>query len=188
MRNILRNTLIVTALLVAGNSSLIGYEVTSNVSSREFEAWKNMRSEENGCKAAFPRKPDHMQQDMKMRGSEEKLRYDVYVADHERKEVFMVLIAKYPGEVKKEDAKRNLEHFLNTLISQNAKNRLLFADLIEVDGNPAMDFFIRTDAVYFKGRAIQANNSLYLLAMECEIKNYQEHHFNYFIESFSLEK
>ena len=100
----------------------------------------------------------------------------------------MVLIAKYPGQVQKEDAKKNLEHFLNTLISQNPNNRLLFADLVEIDGNTAMDFFIRTDKVYFKGRAIQANNSLYLLAMECAIPNYQEHHFNYFIESFTLDK
>ena len=184
----MKKILAAAMLLTCNISYLVGYEISSNTPSDGFESWKNVYSEESNCSAAFPRKPDHMQQDMKMRGSEEKLRYDVYVADHERKEVFMVLIAKYPGEVRKEDAKKNLEHFLNTLISQNSKNRLLFADLIEVEGNPGMDFFIRTDKVYFKGRAIQANNSLYLLAMECEVKNYQEHHFNYFIQSFSLKK
>lgn len=168
--------------------TLTAYEMKANTGYHDFKNWKVVYSEEGSCKASFPRNPDHMQQDMKMRGTDGTLRYDVYVADHQKKEVFMVLIAKYPGEVRQEDAKKNLEHFLNTLISQNPNNRLLFADLIDVNGNTAMDFFIRTDKVYFKGRAIQANNSLYLLAMECAISNYQEHHFNYFIESFSLDK
>ncbi len=167
-------------------SGLIAYEVTQKTGMQEFSSWKEVYSESGGCKASFPGQPKHMQQDMQMKGSAEKLRYDVYVADHQKKEVFMVLIAKYPGEIKKEDAKQNLEHFLNTLVTQNPNNRLLFADIIEVEGNVAMDFFIRTESVYFKGRAIQANNSLYLLAMECPIVNYQEHHFTYFIESFSL--
>jgi hypothetical protein len=187
MRKISRSVLLTTFLfaLSAGNLCAEGVD---NEKTIEFKTWKQVHSEAGNCKATFPRNPDHMQQDMKMKGTDNKLRYHVYVADHQRKEVFMVLIAKYPGEIKNEDAKKNLEHFLNTLISQNANNRLLFADLILVDGNPAMDFFIRTDAVYFKGRAIQANNSLYLLAMECEINNYQEHHYNFFIESFSLDK
>ncbi|MCH9617192.1 MAG: hypothetical protein SP1CHLAM9_05000 [Chlamydiia bacterium] len=175
------------ALLVPGFNSITAYEVKKETV-REFSSWTEVQTEAGCCKASFPRKPDHIQQDMKMRGTEEKLRYDVYVADHQKKEVFMVLIAKYPGEVKREDGKQNLEHFLNTLVSQNANNKLLFADIVEVDGNIAMDFFIRTDSVYFKGRAIQANNSLYLLAMECPISCYQEHHFNYFIESFTLRK
>ena len=176
------------ALLLPGLNNINAYEVTKQTTVTEFSSWTEVYSEEGSCRASFPRKPDHMQQDMKMRGADGKLRYDVYVADHQKKEVFMVLIAKYPGEVRKEDGKQNLEHFLNTLISQNANNRLLFADIIEVDGNVAMDFFIRTDSVYFKGRAIQANNSLYLLAMECPISSYQEHHFTYFIESFSLQQ
>jgi hypothetical protein len=185
--NRIKNSVLLAVVFISSCTQVFAQKVGETSSRSDFQNWIEVHSPEGSCKAIFPRKPDHMQQDMKMRGTEEKLRYDVYVADHQRKEVFMVLIAKYPGEVKKEDAKHNLEHFLNTLISQNAKNRLLFADLIEVNGKPALDFFIKTDSVYFKGRAIQANNSLYLLAMECEIKNYQEHHFNYFIKSFSID-
>ncbi len=155
---------------------------------RTFENWKKVHSVEGKCSAAFPRTPEQLQQKMPMKGQDKELQYYVYVADHQRKEVFMVLIAQYPGEVSQENAVKNLEHFLNTLIAQNHKNRLMFADLVEVQGYPGMDFFIRTDMVYFKGRAIQANNSLYLLAMECEIPNYQEDHFNYFINSFELHK
>jgi hypothetical protein len=51
-----------------------------------------------------------------------------------------------------------------------------------------MDFFIQSDQIYFKGRAIQANNMLYLLAMECEVVNYSEDNCQHFIESFQFDK
>ena len=46
----------------------------------------------------------------------------------------------------------------------------------------------RAKGVYFKGRAIMAENHLYLLAMECDVSNYQEGNFNHFINSFELVK
>jgi hypothetical protein len=161
-------------------------EVKEEQTNGDFKNWKKVHSHEGKCSATFPKTPEQLQQKMAMKGEDKELQYYVYVADHNRKEVFMVLIAQYPGKVNQEDAVKNLEYFLNTLIAQNSKNRLLGADLIDVQGYPGMDFFIRTDQVYFKGRAIQANNSLYLLAMECEIPNYQEAHYNFFIESFEL--
>lgn len=168
--------------------SALFMSIQENKSTIDFSTWKRMHSVEGRCSASFPKMPEHIRQKMPMKEENKELQYYVYVADYQRKEVFMVLIAQYPGEVSDENAVQNLEHFLNTLLAQNHKNRLLFADLVKVQGYTGMDFFIKTDQVYFKGRAIQANNTLYLLAMECEIPNYQEEHYNYFIESFELHK
>lgn len=156
--------------------------------SAQFKDWKKTASKEGRCSASFPKAPEHIKQRIPSKGDEQELQYYVYVADYDRKAVFMLLIAEYPGIVTEENAVKNLEHFLNTLIAQNANNKLLFADLIKVDGYPGMDFFIQSDQIYFKGRAIQANNTLYLLAMECEVPNYSEEHCQYFIESFELEQ
>ena len=82
----------------------------------------------------------------------------------------------------------SLESFLNGLVTQHPDNTLIFADLTEVNGHKALDFFIESKGVYFKGRAIMAENNLYLLAMECEVTNYKEGNFNYFINSFELIK
>lgn len=157
-----------------------------NIAQTDFQSWKRVHSLEGKCSVSFPKTPEHIQQKMPMKGGDQELQYYVYVADYDKKEVFMILVAQYPGKVGEENAVKNLEHFLNSLILQNSKNRLVFADLIKVQGFPGMDFHIKTDQVYFKGRAVQANNSLYLLAMECEIPNYQDEHFKYFIDSFEL--
>jgi hypothetical protein len=154
----------------------------------QYKDWKKAISKEGKCSAVFPKSPEHIRQKIPMKGEEKELQYYVYVADFERKAVYMMLIAEYPGVVSDENAVKNLEHFLNTLIAQNASNKLLFADLIDVAGYPGMDFFIQSDQIYFKGRAIQANNTLYLLAMECEVINYSEENCQYFIDSFQLDK
>lgn len=149
------------------------------------ELWQTVEAEGGKCSLQFPKTPEHIKQKLNVKENEELL-YDVYVSDYERKEVFMVLIAQYPTMIPPEDATKNLEHFLNRLISQNQNNRLVFADLIKVQGFNGLEFFIRTNQVYFKGRVIQANNTLYLLAMECEAQNYHEDRFHYFMDSFRL--
>ncbi len=153
----------------------------------DVRGWTKIQSKEGNCQAHFPKEPEHLSQKMKMQHDNIELQYDVFVADHDRKAVFMMLVARYPSEVSEDNGKKNLEHFLNTILNQNPNNRLIFADLVTVqEKHQGLDFFIRTNRVYFKGRAVQANNCLYLLAMECEVNNYNEKHFNYFIEKFQI--
>lgn len=172
----------------AGLSDQFSFPLVKQDSVEQYKDWKKASSKEGKCSASFPKTPEHIKQRVPMNGQEKELQYHVYVADHERKAVFMLLIAEYPGEVSEEHAVKNLEHFLNTLIAQNANNKLLFADLVVVNGFSGMDFFIQSDQIYFKGRAIQANNMLYLLAMECEVVNYSEANCQHFIESFQFDK
>ena len=82
---IFKKVLYVTVLAWPLASSLSAYDIKGNSGYQDFQNWKVVYSQEGACKAAFPRNPDHMQQDMKMRGTEGKLRYDVYVADHQKK-------------------------------------------------------------------------------------------------------
>jgi hypothetical protein len=172
----------------AGLSDQFSFPLIKEDASEQYKEWKKATSKEGKCSASFPKTPEHIKQRVPMNGQDKELQYHVYVADHERKAVFMLLIAEYPGVVSEENAVKNLEHFLNTLIAQNANNKLLFADLVMVNGFSGMDFFIQSDQIYFKGRAIQANNMLYLLAMECEVINYSEDNCKHFIESFQFDK
>jgi hypothetical protein len=98
----------------------------------------------------------------------------------------MLLIAQYPEFVDQSLAQASLEGFLNGILANNPGNQLLFADMILVDGKPALDFFVRTGPVYFKGRAIMVKNQLYLMAMECEVQSYDEGGYNFFVESFKF--
>lgn len=154
----------------------------------EFSGWKLFHSVPGNCQVSFPKVPEHLHQTMALEENSPDLRYDVYVSAQEKDAIYMVLIAQYPSSINEDYATIGLNSFLNGILKQNPQNQLIFADLIDVQGFKGLDFFIRSQGVYFKGRAIMAKSNLYFLAMECEMNKYKEHHFDYFINSFEILK
>lgn len=150
--------------------------------------WKEFQATGGNCSMKFPCKPDHLSEKMRLPEEGFDLKYDAYVSSVDQKTVFLLLVAQYPDFVDESYARMSLEGFLNGILTHNPNNQLIFADLSLVGGHEALDFFIRTGGVYFKGRALMVKNSLYLMAMECEVQNYDETHFNTFIDSFQLAK
>lgn len=146
--------------------------------------WEEFHAVEGKCKMKFPVSPEHISE--KMNATEEgyDLKYDAYISQMGKHAVFMLLVAQYPDFVDESYAHMSLESFLNGILTNNPGNQLLFADLVLVDGHEALDFFIRTGSMYFKGRAMMIKNQLYLMAMECEVQHYDEGNYNLFVNSF----
>ncbi len=162
--------------------------VAPSVLDKAASNWQEFHSVVGKCKMHFPAYPEHVSEKLSMPGDEYELRYDAYISSMDQQAVFMLLIAQYPEFVDESYAQMSLEGFLNGVLSHNPSNQLIFADLVLVEGHSALDFFIRTGGVYFKGRALMVKNSLYLMAMECEVQTYDEGHYNHFIDSFHLAK
>lgn len=152
------------------------------------QSWSDFHSVVGRCSLKFPNDPEHISEKMAVPEEGYELKYDAYISAHEQKSVYMLLIAQYPQFVDQSLAQASLEGFLNGILSNNPGNQLLFADMLLVEGNPALDFFIRTGGVYFKGRAVMVHNHLYLMAMECAVQHYDEGQYNYFVQSFQLKK
>jgi len=148
--------------------------------------WKEFHSTPGNCSMMFPVEPEHISEKMAMPDEGFELKYDAYISAADQQTVFMLLIAQYPDFVDESYAQMSLEGFLNGILTHNPGNQLLFADLLLVDGHEALDFFIRTGNVYFKGRAVMVKNSMYLMAMECEIPKYDEVHYKHFVNSFKI--
>lgn len=148
--------------------------------------WQEVSHAPGKCSMKFPTAPEHVSEVVEMEGVDFNLQYDAFIASSDTKAIFMLLVAQYPDFVDEQFAHASLEAFLNGILTHNPNNQLLFADLVLVEGNEALDFFIRSGGVYFKGRALMIKNQLYLMAMECEVQNYDEGHYNTFVNSFLL--
>jgi hypothetical protein len=148
--------------------------------------WQEVKMGPGKCSMKFPNQPEHVSETMQMEGVEFSLQYDAFIASSDTKAIFMLLVAQYPDFVDEQFAHASLEAFLNGILTHNPNNQLLFADLVLVSGYEALDFFIRSGGVYFKGRALMVKNQLYLMAMECEVQHYDENHYNTFVNSFLL--
>jgi hypothetical protein len=184
-----------TLLLVSISAPAWGSEVVASKPSKAVgqapkvdSLWQEFHSVVGNCTMQFPKYPDHLSEKMRLPEEGFDLKYDAYISALDQKTVFLLLIAQYPDFVDESYARMSLEGFLNGILTHNPNNQLIFADLSLVGGHEALDFFIRTGGVYFKGRALMVKNSLYLMAMECEVQNYDEAHYNKFVGSFQLSK
>lgn len=177
--------LAVVAPALAGKGKGVKKEAIEQVDQK---GWQDFHSVTGKCTLKFPAEPEHISEKMSVPEEGYNLQYDAYVSSIDKKSVYMLLIAEYPPFVDQSLAQVSLEGFLNGVLSNNPNNQLLYADLLLVDGHQALDFFIRTGGVYFKGRAIMVKNHLYLMAMECEVQNYNEGSYNYFVASFKFGK
>lgn len=148
--------------------------------------WKEYHAKAGNCSLYMPSDPEHISEKMAMPDEGFELKYDAYISAADQDSVFMLLVAQYPEFVDEAYAQMSLEGFLNGILTHNPGNQLLAADLILVGGNEALDFHIRAGNVYFKGRAVMVKNSLYLMAMECEIPHYNEARYNNFVDSFKI--
>lgn len=148
--------------------------------------WKEFHSQIGRCRVSFPSAPEHVSQRLTTPEIGYDLKYDAYISSLEKQAVFMLLVAQYPDYVDQTYAQMSLEAFLNGILTYNPENQLIFADLLLVNGHEALDFFIRAGGIYFKGRALMVKNSLYLMAMECDVKLYDEQNYNKFVDSFKL--
>jgi hypothetical protein len=148
--------------------------------------WAEFHAVAGRCKMHFPTTPEHVSQKLNGPQPGYDLNYDAYISALDERTVFMLLVAQYPEFVDETYAQMSLEAFLNGILTYNPENQLIFADLLLVEGHEALDFFIRTGSVYFKGRAVMVKNSLYLMAMECDVQIYDEQNYNKFVQSFKL--
>ncbi len=165
----------------------LGFSADSNAKAEMLnKEWHKVESSQGKCSMHFPATAEHVAETMKIDEEGTELKYDAYISASEAETVFMLLIAQYPDFVDEEFAQMSLEAFLNGILTHGAGSQLLFADLVLVQGHEGLDFFIRTGPNYFKGRALMVKNQLYLMAMECKVSDYDEKHYDRFVNSFLL--
>ncbi len=152
------------------------------------DSWQKIFSQGGECHISFPTTPQMIQQSLPLADGINRLSYDVYLAPHEDKGVFLLLIATYPMPLSGGHEVAGLEGLLSGILNHNPENQLVYADLIELQGHPAMDFLVEGGNSYFRGEAIMIGSKLYLIAMEGVKGKMDELAFNRFLKSFQLLK
>lgn len=148
--------------------------------------WKQTYAKGGDCHIDFPVTPQMVQQSMKVSEEGHKLLYDIYLAPNQNRGVFLLLIATYPGHLNEGNEIAGLEGLVNGIVSHHVDNQLVFADVVEFMGRPAVNFLVQSGSNYFRGHALMVGNKLYLIAMEGKKGDLDEPVFNRFMKSFKL--
>jgi hypothetical protein len=149
-------------------------------------AWQKTFAKTGECHISFPTAPKMIQQNLPLSDGVSKLSYDVYLAPHENKGVFLLLIATYPMPMADGHEVAGLEGLLSGIVNHNAENELVFADLTNLQGHPAMNFLVQGGESYFRGHACMVGNKLYLIAMEGHKGDLDEAVYARFLKSFQF--
>jgi len=152
----------------------------------EGASWKQIFAKSGECQISFPTTPQMIQQTLPLADGVNRLSYDVYLAPHEDKGVFLLLIATYPMPLTEGNEVAGLEGLLSGIVNHNPENQLVYAELLLTKGHPTMDFLVEGGSSYFRGQALMVGNKLYLVAMEGIKGKMDETAFSRFLKSFEL--
>jgi len=152
----------------------------------EVRDWQQVETRTGDCHISFPSIPKMVQQSLNVSDKGHKLLYDVYLAPLTGKSLCLLLVATYPFQLKQGHEIAGLEGLLRGIVGNNPGNKLIFANVIEVQGHPVVDFLVQSSTSYFRGRALMVGNKLYLMAIEGKEGELDEEAFSKFSESFAL--
>lgn len=152
------------------------------------EPWKEFVCQEGKCKVSFPMHPQHVKERMFLPTAGAWIEYDVYLSALQKSALFVLMIAEYPVKIAEEQVNSCLQSFLKGMVGKSGTNQLIFADLTEVGGRKALEFFLEANKSFFRGKIFLADNKLFLLAVECKEPKESENLYGTFSESFSYAK
>ncbi len=149
------------------------------------DTWNQFHSRDGACSITFPSQPTLVQQSLKIADGQ-RLNYDIYLAPLSDRGVCMLLVATYPHALSGGHEVAGLEGLLKGIVGHNTENKLIFANLVDFAGHPALNFLVQSFSNYFRGHALMSGNKLFLIAMEGRKTELDENSFNRFVESFQL--
>lgn len=148
-------------------------------------SWKQIYAKGGECLISFPAPPQMLQQALNLPEGQ-KLFYDVYIAPFETNGVCLLLVATYPAPLSEGYEMAGVEGLLKGIVGHNPGNSLVFSEVIDVEGHPAMTFLVQSEKSYFRGQALMIGNKLFLIAMEGKKGSLEENVFVKFVKSFKL--
>jgi hypothetical protein len=148
--------------------------------------WKQIHSRAGDCRISFPVLPQMIQQGFDVDEKGGRLTYDVYVAPYQDKGLCLLLVAQYPTAIPAGQEVLGLEGLVRGIVSQHPENKLVFAELGEFEGYPALTFMVQSGKNYFRAQAVMVRSKLFMIAMEGRKQHFEENVFQHFLKSFSL--
>jgi hypothetical protein len=148
--------------------------------------WMKIFAKSGDCHISFPCAPQMIQQTLPLADGVNRLSYDVYLAPHGEKGVFLLLIATYPNALSNGHEIAGLEGLINGIVNHSSGNELVYADLVDFHGKQAVNFLVEGGDNYFRGTALMVGNKLYLIGMEGLKLHMDESAFIRFLKSFKL--
>lgn len=151
-----------------------------------FEDWRTFTSTTGNFTAQFPAPPQHAAENSKESSTNDKRKYDMYVAQKNDGSTFMISLITYENKNFFHSPDTVLTNVLEEMMISNPKNRLEKSDLGDFKGYRAIDFSIENPEGRITGKAFIVGQTLYLITYIAKLDDYKENEYRYFLDSFQF--
>lgn len=150
------------------------------------EKWVPFSSPEEGFSVDLPTTPEHVRQSIAIPHTELKIEYNTYLSEPNEYAVYVISVWNYPAAVNMSRPDVNLQDGFEGMLSALPGSQVLNMAMTEVDGFKALEFLVKNDQIYFRGKLILVYNTLYQVFAVYKQKESMDGDFTHFMDSFSL--
>lgn len=138
---------------------------------------------ESHFQATFPHKPKHAVSKIPFRTPKETVHYDSYVAISDDQTLYLLTTATYPVTP---DPKHSLQAFIQQLAGNSSNTRVVKEEETSFQNYPALDFTLVNKDFWTYGRAVLANNRVFILINSNGSEALAQKNFHTFAESLVI--
>ena len=158
----------------------------TNLTAFDFQNWHEFSAPSGTFKVLLPSLPQRATENVDDPKTQEKRKYDMYVAEQDNGTIFMISLISFPDLVSREEEYEILKQIMNDMIASNQSNKLNTMEEGEYKGHPSIDFSIENGELTIDAKSFIVNEILYVLTRIVKSKNYTRDEFLFFINSFEL--
>ena len=151
--------------------------------------WETFTSEKNGFSIDFPAKPEHVSQTIDIPKTDMVIQYDTFISEPNENSIYVVSVWEYPESLDLSEPYQDLETGFQGMISALPGSEVVKKDKVDVAGNDALEFIVKNDEIFFQGKLLVVDNTLYqIFVVYKEDDKEMDSNYKRFIESFELLK
>lgn len=150
-----------------------------------FQNWVDYNPPSKKFTSKFPSSPQHATDKALDSKTKEHKQYEMYISESNGR-VFMISVISFLSHDKSNDGENVLKSIVDSMVSSNPGNKLEKIQIGSYQGKKDMDFLITNPSYAISGRALFADNQVYVLSVLSKTVEESKSDFDYFTKSFKI--
>ncbi len=169
------------------SSPLLAFSYSNNTTKQQTN-WKPFTSTKSNFTIDFPGEPEHIEQTIEIPKTDLSIAYHTFISEPNENMVYVVSVWDYPSEIDMSKPELNLQDGFGGMLSALPGSEVLSMNMGETNGFKSLEFLVKNEDIYFQGKLILVNNTLYQVFTVYKSDEQKNVDYDHFIGSFKLLK
>ncbi|WP_213318331.1 hypothetical protein [Chlamydiifrater volucris] len=127
--------------------------------------WKKYDYKDSGFSVELPKEPEYSRQTIEIPQSDITIRYETFVTEPNENLIYVISVWNYPEKIDIGKPEQNLQEGFAGMLSALPESHVLFMQSATHQGHQSLEFWIRNEDIFFRGKLICVDHTLYQVFM-----------------------